>query len=92
MGKFPEGIWISEQARHIAENVGQSCSLTMAYLGAGTHFLRRGEFSNAVSNLEEALDHYSRTEVPIWYFVTASHLGYALVLSGKVAEGYQLLE
>jgi tetratricopeptide (TPR) repeat protein len=66
-GEFSEGAEISAQAIEIAEKVGQPYSLTMAYLGAGTLYLRKGDLEKAVSHLEQALDHYSKNEVPIWF-------------------------
>jgi tetratricopeptide (TPR) repeat protein len=92
LGAFPEGIAYEAEAVRIAEAVAHSLTLIYAYLGVGWLSLRKGDFSRAIPVLERCLD-LSRVYNNLFLFSeTASALGCAYALSGRVAEALPLLE
>ena len=92
LGAFPEGIAHEEEAVRIAEAVDHSLSLIHAYLGVGLLSLRKGDLSRAIPVLERCLDLCRVYNNPFWFPETASALGCAYALSGRVAEALPLLE
>jgi tetratricopeptide (TPR) repeat protein len=90
-GEFVEGIARSEEAVQIAEAVDQPWSLIGTYYSGGSLYLRKGDFTKAISLLERALG--LSQDYPLFYlpWVTSS-LGYAYALSGRPAEAMPLLE
>jgi class 3 adenylate cyclase/tetratricopeptide (TPR) repeat protein len=91
-GKFAEALAHVQDAVRIAEDIGHAFSLGQALISLGTLHLRRGELDAAMSALERGLELSRLADVPALFAGTASGLGYARVLAGRVAEGIQLLE
>ena len=92
LGAFPEGIAYEAEAVRIAEAVAHSLTLIYAYLGVGWLSLRKGDFSRAIPVLERCLDLSRVYNNLFWFSETASALGCAYALSGRVAEALPLLE
>jgi tetratricopeptide (TPR) repeat protein len=92
LGVFSEGIAHAEEAVRIAEAVDHPHSLIQAYLGVGFLSLRKGDLSRAIPALERCLDLCRVYNTLVWFPETASTLGCAYALSGRVAEALPLLE
>jgi class 3 adenylate cyclase/tetratricopeptide (TPR) repeat protein len=91
LGAFPEGIAHAEEAIRIAEVV-QPLSLVSACVSVGFLFLRQGDLSRAIPILERGLDLSQVFNSWLWFSETASALGCAYALAGRVAEALPLLE
>ncbi len=92
LGAFSEGMAHGEEAVRIAEAVDHPNSLIYAYLGVGCLSLRKGDLSRAIPVLERCLDLCRVFNILLWFPETASALGCAYALSGRVAEALPLLE
>jgi class 3 adenylate cyclase/tetratricopeptide (TPR) repeat protein len=92
LGAFPEGIAHGAEAVQIAEAVDHPLSLVHAYLGVGFLSLRQRDLARAIPVLERGLDLCRVYNILLWFPETASALGYAYALSGRVAEALPLLE
>ena len=75
----------------IAETVNQPWSLIGAYYSVGSLYLRKGDFSKAIFQLERTLE-LSQAYPLFWLPWISSSLGYAYALSGRTAEALRLLE
>jgi tetratricopeptide (TPR) repeat protein len=91
LGEFVEGIARGEEGVQIAETVDQPWSLIGAYYGVGSIYLRKGDLTKAISELEHALE-LSQAYPLFWLPWISSSLGYAYALSGRAAEALPLLE
>ena len=91
-GEFAEGIARGEEAVQIAEMVDHPYSLVGAYRGLGHLYLRKGDLNEAIRFLERSQQLCQAWSIPTWFFAVASFLGYAYVLSRRVADGLPLLE
>jgi len=92
LGAFPEGIAHGEEAVRIAEAVDHPLSLIHAYHGVGFLSLRKRNLARAIPVLERGLDLCRVYNILLRFPETASALGYAHALSGRVAEALPLLE
>jgi tetratricopeptide (TPR) repeat protein len=92
LGAFPEGITHGEEAVRIAEAVDHPYSLIYAYLGVGSLSLRTRDLSRAILVLERCHDHCRVLNFRLWFSETASALGCAYALAGRVTEALPLLE
>jgi predicted ATPase/class 3 adenylate cyclase len=92
LGAFPEGITHAEEAVRIAEAVDHSPSLLLASLGVGFLSLRTGDLSRAIPALERGLDLCRVWDILYYFSETASTLGCAYALAGRVAAALPLLE
>ena len=92
LGVFPEGIVHGEEAVRIAEAVDHPNSLIHAYLGVGLLSLRTRDLSRVIPVLERCLDLCRVYNILLWFPETASALGCAYALFGRVAEALPLLE
>jgi tetratricopeptide (TPR) repeat protein len=92
LGAFAEGIACSEEVVWIAESVNQPGSVISASFSTGLLYLRKGDFHKAIAMLARGLELSQVWDFRTWATLTASHLGYAYALSGRVAEAVPLLE
>jgi tetratricopeptide (TPR) repeat protein len=72
--------------------VDHSRSLIIAYESLGLVSLRRGDVEPALPPLERAVELCRVIPVPVFFDLSAAHLGYAYALSGRLREGVALLE
>jgi tetratricopeptide (TPR) repeat protein len=63
-----------------------------AHRSLGLIYLGRGDFQQAIPPLERAVEVCRLAQVRLPFDVTASHLGYAYALSGRLPVGVALLE
>jgi class 3 adenylate cyclase/tetratricopeptide (TPR) repeat protein len=92
LGAFPEGVAHAEEAVRIAEAVDHSPGLILASLGVGFLYLRKGDLSRAIPALERCLGLCRVWDILYYFSETASALGCAYALAGRVAEALPLLE
>src|SRR4029450_11179725 len=92
MGVFPEGIAHAEEAVRIAEAVDHPNSLIHAYLGVGSLSLRTRDVSRAIPVLERGLELCRVGNILGLFPETATALGCAYALAGRVAKALPLLE
>lgn len=92
LGEHDQAMHHARRGIEIAERIRHASSIGYAYLGLGVVQLRHGDLPDAVASLQRALSAsgFANSQVGLAY--VAFHLGYALVLSGRVAEGLAMLE
>jgi tetratricopeptide (TPR) repeat protein len=81
-----------EEAVRIGREVEHPASLIWAYRSLGFVFLRRGAIPQAIPPLERAVELCRMAQLHSLSDVTATHLGYAYSLSGRLPEGVALME
>jgi DNA-binding NtrC family response regulator/tetratricopeptide (TPR) repeat protein len=91
-GEFAEGIATGEEAVRIAEAVNEGRSVIHAYRSLGHLYLRKGDLEEAISHLERCHSLGQAWKIPTFPLGVPSYLGYAYILSGRLADGVQLLE
>jgi DNA-binding SARP family transcriptional activator/tetratricopeptide (TPR) repeat protein len=92
LGEFREGVTCTTQALRLADEIDRSYARAHASFGGGIVCLRKGDLARAVSLLEHGLDACRGREFP---FLAAAHeslLGYAYLLTDRLAEALALLE
>ena len=92
LGEFDEGRRRGQEAVRTADATGHPISQVAARLAVGVVELRRGELVAAILTLEEALDLERRYHGSNWLPEVQAAQGYAYVLAGRAADGFQLLE
>jgi len=91
MGRFAEGIAVSDAAVREAEVIDDPFSLTTACGGAGVLSLRKGALDKAIPVLERGLDLCREVPIPLWFPWHAAALGAAYALAGRMGEALPLL-
>src|SRR5262245_50663785 len=91
-GEFSEGLISGQEGLRIAEEVRHPYSLILMCWGLASPYTLKGELGHANMHLERALALCRDWTVPVLSPVTTGFLGYAYVLSGRVADGLSLLE
>jgi DNA-binding NtrC family response regulator/tetratricopeptide (TPR) repeat protein len=92
VGAFTEGIAHAEEVVRMAETADHLYSRIQAYHAGGFLYLRKGDLQQAVRALERGLELCQVADIPIWFPWTASALGAAYALSGRITEALPLLE
>jgi len=92
LGTFPEALGHAREAIRIAESIDAAYDLVLAHRGLGNVHLRQGQVKEAIGALERATALCRDAQIRVLFDFTASHLGYALALSGRVVDGVRLLE
>jgi tetratricopeptide (TPR) repeat protein len=92
LGDFREGYTQGAEAVRIAGTVEQPYILSNAYLGIGFLHLRQGDLPQAIARLEKGLDICQTADVPLQLPLAVGALGYAYMLSGRLAEAQPLLK
>jgi class 3 adenylate cyclase/tetratricopeptide (TPR) repeat protein len=91
LGEFAKATALAEETVRIASEVDYR-SLVVSGRGLGFALLRQGAITQAIPPLERAVE-LCRVAVPVFFDVTAAHLGYAYALAGRrLSEGISLLE
>jgi class 3 adenylate cyclase/tetratricopeptide (TPR) repeat protein len=91
-GEFAAAAARGEEAVGIAEVSGQPWSLAAALFGIGGVYLRQGALDRAVAVLERGVRICESGDVPLWFHMIASCLGYAHALSGRLDAALPILE
>jgi class 3 adenylate cyclase/tetratricopeptide (TPR) repeat protein len=91
LGRFQEGVTRAEQTLRIAESIEHPYSLVAGHRAIGFVHLLRGEVEAAIPSLERALDICQTAKLSLLFDGTASALGYAYALAGRLADGISLL-
>ena len=92
LGEFGEALVHGQEGLRIAEEVRHPYSLILMCWGLALLYTLKGELSHVTFHLERAHALCRDWTVPVLSPVTSGFLGYAYVLSGRVAEGLSLLE
>jgi tetratricopeptide (TPR) repeat protein len=92
LGQFPDAVARAKQAFRIAESMGQPYSIVMGHRAIGFVNLLMGKLDVAIPALERALDVCQTAKLSLVFDGTASALGHAYALAGRLAEGTPLLE
>jgi tetratricopeptide (TPR) repeat protein len=91
LGDFDVALRTAQEAVSIASEADHPVSIASAYIGVGRTYLRRGQISPAVSNLQRAEEVGRRWNVRILLPMILEGLGLAYVYSGRLTEGLPLL-
>jgi len=91
MGEFEEAAQQGAEALRLAEAVDHPYSLAHALFGVGHVCLRQGDLNRAIAVLERGLRLCDDKGIRFAITRTASSLGHAYALSGRVAESLPLL-
>jgi DNA-binding SARP family transcriptional activator len=93
LGEFPEAIDRGEQGLGLAQEIDQPFMLVIACLWLGRVYLLKGALPRAVCLLERGLDIARNRRLGGWgHYAPAATLGYALALSGRIADSLPLLK
>ena len=93
LGDFAEGIAAAEEDMRVAEaSADRYDSAVAAAFALGILHLRRGHPAQAIASLERGVKLCQENDLPIWFGLVASALGYAYGLAGRVREAVPLLE
>ena len=91
-GAFDEGIVYGQEGLRLAEALDHPYSWIVTSWGPAHLYRLRGEVSHAVRLLERALALCRDWNIARLSGTSAGFLGFVYVLSGRVAEGFSLLE
>jgi tetratricopeptide (TPR) repeat protein len=92
LGEFAQAIPCALESLELAERIDHAGALIGAQFGAGSVYLRKGDFAQAVEALEPALRLVRERHLDNWYPAVAATLGHALARSGQIEAGLRLLE
>ncbi|MBI3456911.1 MAG: AAA family ATPase [Candidatus Rokubacteria bacterium] len=92
LGRFAEGAGRAKEGVRIAEKVGEPLSRIAAYTAVGSLRRSKGDLGEAIPVLERARALCQDANIVPWLSITASELGYAYALSGRLGEALPLLE
>jgi tetratricopeptide (TPR) repeat protein len=92
VGAFIEGLAEADAALRVAEATNRPSSLAEVCQWVSILHLYKGEVHQAIPGLERALDLCQTWDLSLYFPTTASTLGYAYTLCGRLAEGMPLLE
>jgi len=92
LGTFAEGLAIGEEGIHVAHATERPFDLVRAYVGVGMLHLRKGDLPRAISAFERCLEFIEVGNIHLWFPWTASALGYAYALAGRLNEAVPLVE
>jgi DNA-binding SARP family transcriptional activator len=93
LGEFRQAIDRGEQGFTLAQEIGQPYMLVIACLWLGRIYLLRGDVARAEGLLRRGLNTAESRHIGGWgHYASSASLGYALALSGRVAEALPLLK
>src|SRR5262249_19804173 len=91
-GGFGEGAGVEAEALRLAEAAEQPFSITAALTFVGLLYRRQGDVHHAIATLERGLALSQTANILMLFPLTASSLGAAYALAGRVAEALPLLD
>ncbi len=91
LGDFDSALATVAEALRIAETLQHSSTLKVVRLDACHVLLCRGDFVDAMPQLETCLQDFRAAGFPAWSCAAAAMLGYADVMTGRLGEGILLL-
>ena len=91
LGRFAEGYAFGEEGLQIAEVAAHPGSLMVASYAIGQVALRQGDLPRAIPLLERAMRICQDVDLPLYLHQTATTLGAAYTLSGRIADAMPLL-
>ena len=91
-GEFADGVARGQEGIEIAETANQPIDLIAAYRGLGYLCLCKGDLDEAIRFLERSREVTQASGLPGYISGIIGYLGYAHVLSGRLAYGLSLFE
>jgi predicted ATPase len=91
LGTFAEGSTLGEEGIRIGEAVAHPASLITAYHNLGRLCLCKGDLPRALPLLERAVGLCQNTNFPVMFPATATTLGAAYTLAGRIDDAVLLL-
>jgi tetratricopeptide (TPR) repeat protein len=91
LGEFDAALRTAHEAVGIASEAEHPASVTSAHLGVGRVYLRRGDVTEAMLNLQRAAEVGRRWNVRLLLPMILEGLGLAHVYAGRVDDGLPLL-
>ena len=92
LGEFDRALTMADESARAALAQDTPINrLSVAY-GLARPRLLRGDFAEAIPVLERGLAIARDMNIPLWFPTLAGSLGYAYALSGRVPEGFALLD
>jgi tetratricopeptide (TPR) repeat protein len=91
LGDFHSALATIAEALRIAETLLHSSTLKVLRLDACHVLLCRGDFVDAMPQLETCLQDFRTAGFPAWSCAAAAMLGYAHVMTGRLGDGILLL-
>jgi tetratricopeptide (TPR) repeat protein len=92
LGDFAAAKRVGEQGLAIADDLAQPFTLVAAHIAVASAAISMGDFVNAITGLERARSLCERGDLPVQRIAVVARLGYAYVLTGRLADGLALLE
>ena len=92
LGEFAEGAERVEEGIEIAVAIDQPLALAVAHYVFGFLHVHHGSVATAITDLERSLQLCRLWNLRAWFTNIASMLGYAYALSGRVADGIDLMQ
>jgi DNA-binding SARP family transcriptional activator/tetratricopeptide (TPR) repeat protein len=91
LGDFDSALATLAEALRIAETLLHSSTIKVLRLDACHVLLCRGDFVDAMPQLETCLQDFRAAGFPAWSCAAAAMLGYAHVMTGRLGDGILLL-
>jgi class 3 adenylate cyclase/tetratricopeptide (TPR) repeat protein len=92
LGDFGEAVERAEEGIEIAVAIDQPLALAVAHYVFGFAQVFRGRPAAAITDLERSLQLCRQWNLRAWFTNIASITGYAYALSGRMAEGVELMQ
>jgi DNA-binding SARP family transcriptional activator len=92
LGDFDSAMATIAEALRIAEALQHSSTLKVVRIDACHVLLCRGDFLDAMPQLETSLQEFRAAGLSAWSFAAAAMLGYAYVMAGRAWDGIPLLQ
>jgi tetratricopeptide (TPR) repeat protein len=90
LGEFPDAVSTAAAGVRIADDIGQPYSRINAYVGVGWVSLYKGEFPDAISQLEQALALNRTSNIETFHNWAVGSLALALARTGRASEALRL--
>lgn len=92
LGEFDGALARAQEAVGIADKADHPASMASAHIGVGRAYLRRGQVTQAMPNLQRALKIGRQWNIRILLPMILEALGTAYAVSGQIADALPLLE
>ena len=92
LGDFDSALATIADAHRIAETIQHTTTLRVLRLDACHVLLCRGDFLEAMPQLETSLQDFRASGFSAWSCAAAAMLGYAQVMTGRLGDGIPLLQ
>jgi class 3 adenylate cyclase/tetratricopeptide (TPR) repeat protein len=91
LGNFRTAIETARKACRIADEVKRPADIALAYWWAGFIWSHKGDMAEALQHLEHGFDVCRKSQINFLVPILSTSLGFTYALTGRTAEGIQLL-